>query len=131
MLLTVILLLGVDNASIDIYIAVNFTITAREFTEDCARGLTDPGFIYLQYRGVELKSSRFRGPWNLLDTLNLSSSNVDILHRYSQQHKLENAMNFSHLQFRLIQLEHGGGYCNCWGVVDQSWTVSIFERPGE
>ena len=95
-------------------------------SEECKRGLTSPGDIYLQYRTVLIKSSSETGPWNLFEVISLS--NLSNSHHNFSFSVIVAGGEFqggsrSYLQFRIIQLEHGGGYCNCWGVQAKSWSV--------
>ena len=107
---------------------VGLTLVVTGNTADCNKGLTSPGDIYLQYRQVLLlQPSSKTGPWNLFEVIslsNLSNSHHNFRFSVTVASGVFQGRPWSHLQFRLIQLEHGGGYCNCWGVVASSWSVS-------
>ena len=119
---------GEANAASNVSVNVSLTVVVMGNSEECKRGLTSPGDIYLQYRTVLLISSTSSGtgPWNLFEVIslsNLSNSHHNFSFSVTVASGELQGRSHSYLQFRLIQLEHGGGYCNCWGVQAKSWSV--------
>ena len=40
--------------------------------------------------------------------------------------QLQLPQKYQHIQFQVVQLEHGGGLCNCWGLANLS--ISILSK---
>ncbi len=133
LLLNVVTFLHVADASSTASINVSFNITTRYFTDSCATGLINPGDVYLQVRDVKYQSlSSYRpGPWRLLEKIKFASEGMDDHFGYNRLHQFANTTNSSLFQLRLIQLEHGGGYCNCWGVDNRSISVTVLPGVSE
>ena len=92
-------------------VAVDLTINSLQNTGDCVGGnigLTDTS-VQVQYREITtsgsgqsdfmtLVSIPINGSQNIMKNMTLANSAFGV-------------------QFRLLQLEHGGGECNCWDVM--------------
>ena len=78
-------------------------------------GLTNTS-VQFQYRSISTTS--VIGDWTALDALPLNRTS-DVTHN------LDFDGTVGGVQFRLLQLEHGGGGCNCWDV--QSFGFSVNE----
>ena len=78
-------------------------------------GLTNTS-VQFQYRTISTTS--VIGDWITLDALPVNRTS-DVTHN------LEFDGNVGGVQFRLLQLEHGGGGCNCWDV-QSSFEASLF-----
>lgn len=106
---------------------ISFSITS-DTTAACDSGLTNAGiYAVLEYRHLQDPTS-----WEQVGEISISAANS------SSQCQHELAFNFTYpqdfspaevelgdvlVQFRLLQWEHGGGYCNCWGIVPGSCRV--------
>ena len=116
---------------------VSFSIITDTRVE-CDLGLTNPG-IYnkLEYRKIQsLNGSQAENE----DWIELGIVSIPIVNStYTVQNSSFNltyvvqnfSFNFTYsntnplVQYRLIQWEHGGGDCNCWGVVQDSWMIEL------
>ena len=113
---------------------------STDTTTTCDTGLTHGGVhITLEYRQVNLTSEVNHSRWERLGVVNIPSSESNrCQHHFS--------FNFSYMdrdrlsssqgeggqtgeelgmQFRLVQWEHGGGYCNCWALLPDSLLVDV------
>ena len=93
----------------------------------CNIGLTNQGvYLLLEYREISAEASMHSkgglSPWKQLDTISISNQCIGCRHNISSVLMLR---RLESVQFRLIQFEHGGGCCNCWGLIPSSWTVQM------
>ena len=103
---------------------LKFTLLASDTnTGVCDVGLTNPGiYLTLEYRETLLSQ------WQGFFTISMSAKEVISCDykNISVDIPLGGGGGvLNSVQFRLIQMEHGGGYCNCWGLVPGSWTVQL------
>ncbi len=101
--------------------------------ENCGKGLTHNGvFVLVEYRLIETQPS----PWTLLQSISLNATGLPI---YTTARSIPICIMFHNhtvgftksqidiitpgnllpndtIQLRIVQPEHGGGSCNCWGV---------------
>lgn len=119
--------------------SISFALTTDTIA-NCDRGLTNAGvYAILEYRLVTMRNhsednntndSISHSAWHHLGVVSIPASGSSLcLHEFS--------FNFSYVdqvcalvsvQFRLVQWEHGGGYCNCWGLVPSSLQVKTEEN---
>ena len=106
---------------------VSFSIIT-DTREECDLGLTNPGiYSKLEYRKIQtLNGSQTE---NEEDWIELGIVSIPIV---NSTYTVQNfSFNFTYsntnplVQYRLIQWEHGGGDCNCWGVVQDSWMIEL------
>ena len=117
---------------------VSFSIITDTRVE-CDLGLTNPGiYSKLEYRKIQTLSgsqAENEEDWIELDTVSIpivnstyAVQNFSVNFTYTVQNF---SFNFTYsntnslVQYRLIQWEHGGGDCNCWGVVQDSWMIEL------
>ena len=99
-------------------VTVNVTVDAQAKSDSCIGGdgaLTDTS-IQLQYREVYNSTV---AEWMTLDVIRIGTY-------YNQTRNLTHFSSCDVLgvQFRLLQLEHGGFECNCWEFVSLEARVS-------
>lgn len=109
---------------------VSFSL-ATDTEEPCDTGLSNTGvFAVLDYRQIVNVSEQVA--WIRLGEVSLpplnGSTDCAINSSFSFNFTYNTTTTTStsahpQVQFRLVQWEHGGGYCNCWGVVSDSLTV--------
>ena len=95
-------------------VAVDVTINSLQNTGDCVGGnvgLTDTS-VQVQYREFTTSSSSGQSDWKTLVSIPINGSQNII----SVMENMTLADSVFGVQFRLLQLEHGGGKCNCWDV---------------
>ena len=123
---------------------VSFSLRT-DTTEECDTGLTNAGiFAVLDYELVsadddegESEGSVVTG-WQRLDTVSTASSSpsgtsnsssgtscntYSFSYNFTYQQEEEGA--WPQVRFRLLQWEHGGGFCSCWGLVRNSFRVTL------
>jgi len=102
---------------------VNLSLTVEGNSEACDRGLSNGGEVYLQYRGTLPLTS-----WHTVGNVSLTTIK-ETTEGCNFTQGVEGRIsegNASQVQFRLLQAEHGGGMCNCWGVMaGRSWSVRM------
>ena len=106
---------------------VSFSIITDTRVE-CDLGLTNPGiYSKLEYRKIQTLSGSQAE--NEEDWIELGIVSIPIV---NSTYTVQNfSFNFTYsstnplVQYRLIQWEHGGGDCNCWGVVQDSWMIEL------
>ncbi len=109
-----------SRALATVEVTVSFSL-ATDTIAACDQGLTRPGInAALQRRQVE-RDSTDKYPWQTLGVVHIAASGSDTCQPFS--FKFNSTVD--EVQFRLVQWEHGGGYCNCWGVVPGSWSVTV------
>ena len=117
---------------------VSFSIITDTRVE-CDLGLSNPGiYSKLEYRKIQTLSGNQTE--NEEDWIELGIVSILIVNStYAVQNSSFNftfamqnySFNFTYsnknplVQYRLIQWEHGGGDCNCWGVVQDSWMIEL------
>ena len=102
-------------------VAVNLTINSLQNTEDCVGGnvgLTDTS-VQVQYREFT-NSSSGQSDWMTLVSIPINGSQNSI----SVMENMTLANSVFGVQFRLLQMEHGGGECNCWEVMQVQGRVN-------
>lgn len=91
----------------------------------CDRGLTNAGI----YAVLEYRYLRDSPRWERVDVIHIPTSESTLCqHNFTFNFTYEDPSDPSDpgellVQFRLLQWEHGGGFCNCWGVVRGSFWV--------
>lgn len=105
---------------------ISFALTT-DTTADCDRGLTNGGvYAILEYRlvilGNQTEENSNTSLWHHLGVVSIpASSSSRCLHEFtfnvSYVRSCVSVNMEVYVQFRLVQWEHGGGYCNCWGLV--------------
>ena len=119
-------------------LAVSLNYTMRD-NSDCiggqSQGLTDTS-VLLQYRTVQDSSAMLSSDaaplsgrfdeWSHLANLSIPSHNstYHVLQETAELRGGRGGGGVGGLQFRLLQLEHGGDECNCWGVHKMSFKVT-------
>jgi hypothetical protein len=99
---------------------ISFAITT-DTTASCDIGLTNAGiYAVLEYRFLPPEPT---SSWQRVGVISIPPPN-------SSQCQHEISHNFSYaeqdpdrVQFRVVQWEHGGGYCNCWGIVPNTTSI--------
>ena len=94
-------------------VAVDLTINSLQNTGDCVGGnvgLTDTS-VQVQYREIT-DSGDGQSDWMTLVSIPINGSQNNI----SVMENMTLANSVKGVQFRLLQLEHGGGECNRWDV---------------
>ena len=103
-------------------VAVDLTINSLQNTGDCVggnAGLTDTS-VQVQYREFTTSSSSGQSDWMTLVSIPINGSqNIK-----SVMENITLADSVFGVQFRLLQLEHGGGECNCWEVMQVQGRVN-------
>ena len=101
---------------------VSLSITTKTVAE-CDVGLIHEGVhVNLEYRQVDGGDGDDDGtpllpaPWIPIGQITDSYFNSTFTY-------INRTSNGPLIQFRLIQWEHNGGNCNCWGIASGSWTV--------
>ena len=106
--------MSLDVAVSSHLVAVDLTINSLQNTGDCVGGnvgLTDTS-VQVQYREITDSGDR-QSDWMTLISIPINGSqNISVMENMT----LANSSVFG-VQFRLLQLEHGGGECNCWDVM--------------
>ena len=93
-------------------------------SERCDQGLTRGGVsIQLEYRSLTLNenenaSIEYSSPWKHLEYFEVNSSVSRDGYRRECVATNVNTTAIRWIQFRLRQLEHGGGGCSCWSACD-------------
>ena len=125
---------------------VSFSLRT-DTTEECDTGLTNAGiFAVLDYELVsadddegESEGSVVTG-WQRLDTVSTASGGTSsssssgtssgtscntysFSYNFTYQRAEEGA--WPQVRFRVLQWEHGGGFCSCWGLVGNSFRVTL------
>ena len=103
-------------------VAVDMTINSLQNTGDCVGGnvgLTDTS-VQVQYREFTTSSSSGESDWMTLVSIPINGSQNII----SVMENMTLADSVFGVQFRLLQLEHGGGECNCWEVMQVQGRVN-------
>ena len=86
---------------------------------ECDVGLIHGGVrVNLEYRQINGKENT----WMLIDVIQITNATNTHLHHFNSTFMYSNTLPLL-IQFRLIQWEHNGGNCNCWGVASGNWTV--------
>jgi len=102
---------------------VSFALVT-ESVEVCDEGLTNGGvFAVLTLRLGSGGEPAVYGEWLDGGIVNVSSV-PDGIDNFTLDFDWDLEPEAKWVQFRLVQWEHGGGYCNCWGVVPGSWSVA-------
>ena len=102
-------------------VAVDLTINSLQNTGDCVGGnvgLTDTS-VQVQYREIT-DSGDGQSDWMTLVSIPINGSQNII----SVMEDMTLADSVFGVQFRLLQLEHGGGECNCWDVMQVQGRVN-------
>ena len=105
-------------------VAVDLTINSLQNTGDCVGGnvgLTDTS-VQVQYREFTTSNDSGDGQsdWMTLVSIPINGSqNIK-----SVMENMTLADSVFGVQFRLLQLEHGGGECNCWEVMQVQGRVN-------
>ena len=102
-------------------VAVDLTINSLQNTGDCVGGnvgLTDTS-VQVQYREIATSGSG-ESDWMTLVSIPINGSQNII----SVMENMTLADSVFGVQFRLLQLEHGGGECNCWEVMQVQGRVN-------
>ena len=101
-------------------VAVDLTINSLQNTGDCVGGnvgLTDTS-VQVQYREFTTSSSG-QSDWKTLVSIPINGSqNISVMENMTLANSVKG------VQFRLLQLEHGGGECNCWEVIQVQGRVN-------
>ena len=101
-------------------VAVDLTINSLQNTGDCVGGnvgLTDTS-VQVQYREFTTSGSG-QSDWMTLVSIPINGSqNISVMEDMTL------ADSVFGVQFRLLQLEHGGGECNCWYVMQVQGRVN-------
>lgn len=113
---------------------VSFVLVTNTISE-CDIGLSNGGIAILEYRQLNLvgngdnDDNSGKISWKQLDKFHLpDASNYTANFTSNFTYDCKDLEGDSPLvQFRLVQWEHGGGYCNCWGV-QGSWEVRAEEK---
>ena len=105
-------------------LAVNLTINSLQNTGDCRGnvGLTNTS-VQVQYRKITTSDSG-ESDWKTLDSIPINGSQNFININISVMENMILADSVLGVQFRLLQLEHGGGECNCWYVTQVQGRVN-------
>ena len=79
----------------------------------------DAGFlkagIVLEYRIID--EENIESQWEKIDVIPINKT-------YSRSFNFPSSELQDHLvQFRMLQWEHGGGVCSCWGIIQDSFMV--------
>ena len=103
-------------------VAVDLTINSLQNTGDCVGGnvgLTDTS-VQLQYREFRTSDSG-QSNWMTLVSIPINGSQniISVMENINTV-----ASSVLGVQFRLLQLEHGGGECNCWEVMQVQGRVN-------
>ena len=101
-------------------VAVDLTINSLQNTGDCVGGnvgLTDTS-VQVQYG--EFSGGSGESDWMTLVSIPINGSQNNI----SVMENMTLADSVLGVQFRLLQLEHGGGECNCWEVIQVQGRVN-------
>ena len=104
-------------------VAVDMTINSLQNTGDCVGGnvgLTDTS-VQVQYREFTRNDTSGSGQsdWMTLVSIPINGSqNISVMENMTL------ADSVFGVQFRLLQLEHGGGECNCWEVIQVQGRVN-------
>ena len=103
-------------------VAVDVTINSLQNTGDCVGGnvgLTDTS-VQVQYREFTTSDSGSgQSDWMTLVSIPINGSqNISVMENMTL------ADSVFGVQFRLLQLEHGGGECNCWEVMQVQGRVN-------
>ena len=103
-------------------VAVDLTINSLQNTGDCVGGnvgLTDTS-VQVQYREfVTSGSDSGQNEWMTLVSIPINGSqNISVMENMTL------ADSVFGVQFRLLQLEHGGGECNYWEVIQVQGRVN-------
>lgn len=117
---------------------IAFSLTT-DTIPDCDTGLNNGGiYALLEFRQIANNQSgglsgggvnEERSLWQQLDVISIPATNTTPCeHKFSSNFSYEMPANASVeagplVQFKLVQWEHGGGYCNCWGIVPNSLFV--------
>lgn len=107
-------------SSQDSAVTVSFTIITE--TEQCDdTGLLDVAAgVVVQYRTTDDQDTRpSESEWKRIDVISINGT---CNRAFSYHLELEQERQ-ELLQLRLLQWEHGGGFCNCWGVMEDSLLV--------
>lgn len=103
-------------------VTISFAITT-DTTAICDTGLTNAGiYAVLEYRDLQEDPVT----WEHVGVVSIPAPNSsqcqhNMVFKY-QQNSSSPAVE-PRVQFRLLQWEHGGGFCNCWGIVSDSVRV--------
>ena len=103
-------------------VAVDLTINSFQNTGDCVGGnvrLTDTS-VQVQYREIATSGSG-ESDWTTLVSIPINGSQNIII---SVMENITLVDSVFGVQFRLLQLEHGGGECNCWYVMQVQGRVN-------
>ena len=97
----------------------------------CDVGLTNPGIhLLLQYRF--LSEANADPAWQHLDLIAIPTPSASQCQYNFTSNFIfdeeDDLYDRSLVQFRLLQWEHGGGYCNCWGIVPGSCIVTTAQH---
>ena len=115
---------SLDVAVTSHLVAVDLTINSLQNTGDCVGGnvgLTDTS-VQVQYREFTNSSSGSgQSDWMALVSIPINGSQNSI----SVMENMTLANSVFGVQFRLLQMEHGGGECNCWNVTKVQGRVNI------
>ena len=114
---------GLDVVVSSHLVAVDMTINSLQNTGDCVggnAGLTDTS-VQVQYREfLTSGSGSGQSDWMTLILIPIDGSQKII----SVMKNMTLADSVFGVQFRLLQLEHGGGECNCWEVTQVQGRVN-------
>ena len=120
-ILALVLAVSLDVVVSSHLVAVDLTIKSLQNTGDCVGGnvgLTDTS-VQVQYREF-LTSDSGQSDWMTLILIPINGSQNII----SVMENMTLADSVKGVQFRLLQLEHGGGECNCWNVMQVQGRVN-------
>ena len=122
-LVCIVFLVSLDVAVSSHLVAVDLTINILQNTGDCVGGnvgLTDTS-VQVQYREFTTSGSGSgMSDWMTLVSIPINGSQNII----SVMENMTLSDSVFGVQFRLLQLEHGGGKCNCWEVMQVQGRVN-------
>ena len=95
----------------------------------CDIGLTNAGiYAVLEYRNLQEDPIT----WEHVGVVSIPAPNssqcqhnfsMDFTYQHNSSSSSAEESQDALVQFRLLQWEHGGGFCNCWGIVSDSVRV--------
>ena len=114
-------------------VQVQFTLVTDTISS-CDTGLTNAGiYAVLEYRLRDGMDGAVL-PWIRLNETSIPPGDCEQNFTFTCDISLSALCNTGEadregdsplLQFRLVQWEHGGGFCNCWGVKSNTWRVQV------
>ena len=120
---------GISPASA-VEVQVQFTLVTDTISS-CDTGLTNAGiYAVLEYRLRDGMNGAVL-PWIRLNKTSIPPGDCERNFTFTSQFPdpqfpiCNTGEGGRLLQFRLVQWEHGGGFCNCWGVKINTWRVQV------